>query len=539
MTQTSLPFVDDGQDLFYSTSSGKKVVSWKISLCLNPTCLHANVTGTNICQCCGSQVLLGGRYRAVRALGSGGFACTFAAIDELCLNSPCVIKQFLPRQQDCRVLEISMQLFQQEAAILRDLGDHPQIPKLMAFFEQEQQTYLVQEYVQGQSLCEELDQVKSFNETQVLQVFTDLLPVLQFIHDRQVIHRDIKLSNVIRKTDGTLVLIDFGSATYLGHHARFIAGTPGYAAPEQLRGIVYPASDLYSLGVLGVRLLTGCVPQSDEDDPLYDIQQQRWDWRRSNVSVSSEFAQVLDVLLQTQVQDRYQTSTVVWHALNSSVRPNNESASISLPSKFVSDLTDNFRKPDSSTFPEQRVGTDELLEMPILISETEIHQTPEMEVHYSILQNLLAAQQYRQADQETWNLMLRVAGREQERYLDVASLAQFPLRDLDRIDRLWQGYSDGHFGLRLQAQLYQYLGGTSLFDYNLWVTFGQQLGWCGRNGWLSYADLTFTVQAPFGHLPVCCIDVANRQGVSRGACGWWRLGFVTLVFRLLHTRQTV
>lgn len=169
-----------------------------MSQCLNPDCLQQNPSGTIFCQRCGSKMILGDRYRAVRFIGEGGFGRTFQAVDEHRLDTPCVIKQFLPQQSGSAALEKATELFKQEAFRLRDLGKHSQIPDLLAFFQQEGRLYLIQEFIDGENLLDELTRKGKFSESEVKQVLIELLPVLQFIHDNNVIHRDIKPENIIR-----------------------------------------------------------------------------------------------------------------------------------------------------------------------------------------------------------------------------------------------------------------------------------------------------------------------------------------------------
>lgn len=260
----------------------------KVSQCLNPDCLHKNPSDANRCQRCGSKLLLGDRYRAESYIGKGSFGRTFLAVDEHRLDTSCVIKQFLPSDTGGTDLNKAVQLFKQEAIRLRDLGKHPQIPDLLAFFEQEQRLYLIQEFIDGQDLLKEVHQKGKLSEPQVKQILIELLPVIQFIHEHQVIHRDIKPSNIIRREDGSLVLIDFGVAKQQLHESAMsadatITGTLGYAAPEQLLGKVVPASDLYALGATCVRLLTGCLPKASTAELLYDPIEMEWKWREMAV----------------------------------------------------------------------------------------------------------------------------------------------------------------------------------------------------------------------------------------------------------------
>ncbi|NJQ98492.1 MAG: GUN4 domain-containing protein [Hydrococcus sp. CSU_1_8] len=104
---------------------------------------------------------------------------------------------------------------------------------------------------------------------------------------------------------------------------------------------------------------------------------------------------------------------------------------------------------------------------------------------------------------------------------------------------LWQTYSNGNFGFSIQKQIYQNLGGSREFDYEIWKTFGELVGWYERGHWLNYRDLNFSHSAAVGHLPVCFVDVLNRAGIARDVCGWWRLGFVALIHRLDECQTTL
>jgi formylglycine-generating enzyme required for sulfatase activity len=238
----------------------------------------------------------------------------------------CVVKQFSPSpaiQSHPPALEKAREFFNLEAEKLLHLEDHPQIPTLFAYFESDNRLYLVQQLIKGQTLIEELQGEGTFSEAKIRELLGYLLPVLQFVHARKVIHRDIKPENIIRRqSDGKLVLIDFGVAKQwagtLLSQGGTMTGTPGYAPVEQMRGVAYPASDLYSLAVTCIRLLTGCFPQYDGSDELYDALESCWRWREKlpvGVTVSSELGQVLDKLLSDYLKERYQSAAEVMAAL--------------------------------------------------------------------------------------------------------------------------------------------------------------------------------------------------------------------------------
>jgi len=298
-----------------------------MTLCLNPECQQPqNPDDIEFCRACGIKLtpVLRNRYRIQRLIGQGGFGRTYLATDEDRLNSRCVVKQFSPQLQGAKSLEKAIKLFEQEAVRLHELGEHPQIPALLAYFEQDSRLYLVQQFVEGQTLLQELAQQGLFNEQKVREMLVGLLPLLKFIHDHQVIHRDITPSNIIRrKLDNKLVLIDFGVSKLLSAEASVQPGTKigteGYAPMEQLRGgKAYPASDLYSLAVTCVYLMTQVRPED-----LYDPLEGRWLWRdvlRSRgQTVTDAIAQILDRMLKELVNERYQSADIVMRDLRAAL----------------------------------------------------------------------------------------------------------------------------------------------------------------------------------------------------------------------------
>ncbi|MGH1393747.1 MAG: SUMF1/EgtB/PvdO family nonheme iron enzyme [Trichormus sp.] len=312
-----------------------------MQICQNPNCSNPfNPDGNKFCMTCGHSSfgqLLRNRYRVLRLLGEGGFSKTYAAEDVDRLNAPCVIKQFFPQIQGTGQRTKAAEFFKDEAFRLYELGEnHPQIPRLLAYFEQGSSLYLVQEFIPGLTLLQELLK-QPFNEVQIRQVLFDLLPVLDFIHSCNVIHRDIKPENIIRRdSDGKLVLIDFGGAkqvtqTSVARQATVIY-TLGYAPTEQMAGFACPASDLYALGVTCVRLLTQCLPiqnlYGNIDDGLYDPMSAKWLWQdyleKKGIIVSDNLSKVLDRLIQHLPNDRYQSATEALDDLKNTTIPDIE-----------------------------------------------------------------------------------------------------------------------------------------------------------------------------------------------------------------------
>ncbi len=269
------------------------------------------------------KAYLNERYRVLDLIGQGGFGKTFLAIEEShSLQSPCVIKQLFLTDQNVDLQQKAVEQFYQEALQLCELGGHSQIPQLFDFFEQDGCFYLVQEWINGQNLEQELSESSPFNEAEIRQLLSELLPVLQFIHDHQVIHRDIKPANIIRRrVDQQLVLVDFGAAKCLTAtelvHTGTMIGSAEYTAPEQLKGKAVFSSDLYSLGVTCLHLLTQQSPFA-----LFDSSENIWRWRDFlDEPVSKSLGLILDKLLLSATRRRYQSASEVIEDLNAKVKP--------------------------------------------------------------------------------------------------------------------------------------------------------------------------------------------------------------------------
>lgn len=260
--------------------------------------------------------LLNNRYQIVQVLGSGGFGETFLAEDTyLPSRRCCVIKQLKPVINDPKLHQLIQQRFQREAATLETLGEgSDQIPHLYAYFSENGQFYLVQEWIQGQTLTSKVAAEGPLSETAVREILVSLLQVLNYIHSKGIIYRDIKPDNVIlRSSNNQPVLIDFGAvketmATALNAQGKstytMILGTPGFMAPEQAVGRPVYASDIYSLGVTAIYLLTGKLPQDLE----IDAQTEQLLWQQHVLNVSSSLSAVLDRAVQYQPRDRYTTA---------------------------------------------------------------------------------------------------------------------------------------------------------------------------------------------------------------------------------------
>jgi serine/threonine-protein kinase len=289
------------------------------------------------CTACGMPLMLIGRYLPLRLLGRGGFGAAFLARDRYTpAMRQCVVKQFQPAGNlTPDQLQIAQKLFEREGEVLEDLGNrHPQIPDLLAFFEldvpnrspgkSDKFFYLVQEFVDGQDMEEELAQKGHFSVSDVIEILVETLKILKFVHENGSIHRDIKPSNIMRDRSGRLYLLDFGAvkqvaAAPAGQGGKASTGiySMGFAPPEQMRGdMVYPATDLYALAVTCITLLTGKQPNE-----LYDGYSNTWSWRAYAPKVSDRLEAILNRMLLPTPSQRFQSADEVLAALKALVSP--------------------------------------------------------------------------------------------------------------------------------------------------------------------------------------------------------------------------
>ncbi|MCZ8127461.1 MAG: protein kinase [Microcystis sp. LE19-114.1B] len=274
--------------------------------------------------------LLAGHYKVLRALGEGGLAKTYIVED---LHRPghpqCAVKYLKPASNDPDFLPTARRLFKEEAENLEVLGEHDQIPRLLAYFEENQEFYLVQEFIEGHTLDKELPPGVRWTESKIIAFLQDVLPILEFVHSYKVIHRDIKPNNLIRRDrDDRLVLIDFGAVKKIrnpgtslqtSHSPLTISiGTEGYMPTEQVRGKPRFNSDIYALGIIAIQAATGMDPlklQVLDDDKTGEL---LW---RDYANVSDGLAAILNKMVSYHFKDRYQSATEIIQALAALTSP--------------------------------------------------------------------------------------------------------------------------------------------------------------------------------------------------------------------------
>lgn len=258
---------------------------------------------------------LGGRYQVLNFLGKGGFGETYLAKDLHLPDKPLRVVKKLRSNFSPKLFEKVKELFDQEAKTLYTIN-HDQIPKLFAHFEENKNFYLVQEYVDGFDLTNEIYPGKQLNEPEVIELLQEVLGILNIIHTQKIIHRDIKPSNLMRRTlDGKIVLIDFGAIKEVTSQIKDISGgeirtfpieSPGYTPIEQKTGNPQFCSDIYALGIVVIQALTGLCPTKIPKNSV--TSELVW---QDKVSVSPRFAKIVDKMIRQNFQERYQSTNEV------------------------------------------------------------------------------------------------------------------------------------------------------------------------------------------------------------------------------------
>jgi tetratricopeptide (TPR) repeat protein len=290
---------------------------------------------------------LAGRYQILSYLGGGGFGETYVACDtQLPGNPQCVVKKLKLQTTNPVALQTARRLFDTEAQVLYKLGTHDQIPQLLAYFEEKEEFYLVQEFIEGKDLSQEITPGKIFSEEQVISLVQEILQILDFVHRQKVIHRDINPCNLLRrKQDGKLFLIDFGAVKEIttqvlniNNKSKFTIaiGTPGYIPGEQAQGNPKYSSDVYAVGIIAIQALTGLSPQQLEKNP--DTNEIIW---RNNARVSQPLAEFLDKMVRYDFRQRFDSATQALQALKDLRASNSQTIPLNIPSANSNSLRKN------------------------------------------------------------------------------------------------------------------------------------------------------------------------------------------------------
>jgi serine/threonine protein kinase len=256
------------------------------------------------------DTLLNDRYLILKSLGKGGFSETFLAQDTLA-DELRVVKRL-------KLLSTSPEavqgLFNNEVQTLYKLGNlSQQVPSLFDHFVEEESIYLIQEFIEGHPLSQEIKEGQKWSQTQIIELLRELLTSLQFLHSHQVIHGDIKPRNIMRRENGQLVLIDFGAVKLASDQSAqsVVVGTAGYMPNEQQAGRSRFSSDLYALGMVAIQCMTQIHPRKlEEDSQTGEIQ-----WKKYT-HLHPQLTEIIEKLVRVCLRDRYASAKEVLSDLN-------------------------------------------------------------------------------------------------------------------------------------------------------------------------------------------------------------------------------
>jgi serine/threonine protein kinase len=476
--------------------------------------------------------LQNGQYIIKRAIGGGGFGETYLAEDTE-ENRLVVIKTLNREQREKPDFAEIQKRFRKEALDLSKCY-HPHIVQVYDNFPEDGLWAIVMEHIDGDDLAAYVENYTAENgylsETEALRYIDQIGQALECVHERKLLHRDVKPNNILlRRESKQAVLIDFGLAREFqpGKIKSMTAMiTQGYAPIEQYerRGDFGYYTDVYALAATLYNLLTNRVPipanyRAEEDVKLSPPQ-------KFNQNISDKVNAAILKGMELEPVNRPQTVREFRELLGLVVKPvvniptpqpvNNNPVSVqerqqkNIPTPQLENSSSFLSKMKEIVIPQNSTP------QPI---NQEVQLKSSCGMDYKKLRDLLKAGKWKEADEETARVMLAVAKREKEGWLNIGSIDNFPCEDLRTIDQLWVKYSNGKFGFSVQKRIYQGLGGTREYNEDIWNKFGNKVGWRGGY-WLYYTEISFDKKAPEGHLPVCW-NVGFK-------CGGWLVWSVLL-----------
>jgi serine/threonine protein kinase len=395
------------------------------------------------------QGLNGDRYIIEGKLGEGGFGITYLA--QKAQNRQRVVIKTL---KDDLLRDPNFAWFRdkfRDEALLLSLCKHPNIVQIDNYFIDGDLPCIAMEYVAGEDLWKLVEKRGILSEAEALNYICKVGEAVIVVHEKGLLHRDIKPQNIMVRDNQDAVLIDFGLARgFIPDRTQQMTFglTHGFAPPEQYgeMGRFAEYTDVYALAATLYYLLTITPPipafMRAFNDPL---------------------------------KPPFQINPNISEAVDRAILKGMEMDATKRPQSVQKWLA--------------------MLPQPInLISAKG--------VDYGKLDRLLASGKWKEADLETANKMLEVARRTSEDWrLRVEDIDRFPCEDLRIIDQLWVQHSQGRFGFSVQKRIYQGLGGTREYDDKILDAFGDRVGWCVNKKWLSYSELKFNKKQPEGYLP--------------------------------------
>ncbi|WP_392531658.1 GUN4 domain-containing protein [Nostoc sp. C117] len=422
-----------------------------------------------------------GKYIIEDELGQGAFGITYKAVQNSRIKLPVVIKTPNMRLKKDRQYPRYVEKFIQEAELLGQLcqAPHPNIVRVIDYFEEGDTNTpcLVMEFIAGKNLYDliEAEVTIPLPEIEAIKYIYQIGDAIATIHENSIVHRDIHPGNIMLRSGNQPILIDFGLAGDIAPATSFSRsfGNKNFAPYEQMNGSKDITVDIYGLAATLYYVVTGQYPTTSWDRKYH--QADLIEPKQHNPSISEQ----LNLAILEGMR------------LEANERPKSMQAWLNL-------LVDQKTSDDLSS----EVGVD-----------------------YSKLRDYLAAGNWKEADNETYLVMLQAVGCEGGDWIKDQELFKFPCKDLRTIDRLWVNYSNGRFGFSVQKEIYLSVGGKldSKYYKEAWDKFGDCIGWKMNSNWISYREVTYDNSALKGHLPTTeflKVDLGERM--------WW----CSLLFRI-------
>jgi serine/threonine protein kinase len=444
-----------------------------------------------------------GRYVVEKILGYGGSGVTYRARDRVS-GKFVAIKTLNALIQAHPKFEKQQEKFVQEAFLLARCH-HQHVIRVEHVCKEQDLWCVVMEYLSGGDLRQYVNAKGVLSENEALRYIEQIGSALTYIHQQGFLHRDVKPANImLREHQLEAVLIDFGlardfSQDKLQTHTN--SRTESFAPLEQYQVVAKRGAytDVYALAATLYYLLTLQLPFPA---PFRQQGATLIPPKQHNRDISDRIDRAILKGMELEPEQRPQ-SILAWL---DSLKPK-----AALPLRTPLAAVQASVSPASSR--QSRVLTPELKAEPqIATGGDEATGAGESEIDYQPLKALLADAKWKEADQETARLLLKVSGREKEGWLDRVHIETLPCSVLHEIDRAWGDASNQHFSFSTQKRIYESLGGTQAYNSTIWRNFGDRVGWCKQHTWLPYKDLNFTLLAPPGHLPMLGLSLWGFKG---------------------------